>query len=98
MSGRSRRRPTGFSGRSTTAGCTRRASTSTLQLAGLYEDAASAEATDAVELVEGVAAGAGDGAGIEDVEATYDGESVVVTVTGETRALLDGRTLAPPTG
>jgi hypothetical protein len=72
--------------------------TSTLRLAGLYEDAASAEATDAVELVEGFAAQASDRAGIEEVEATDDGAAVVVTVTGETRALLDRSALVPPTG
>ncbi|PSQ58350.1 MAG: hypothetical protein BRD23_07210 [Halobacteriales archaeon SW_9_67_25] len=48
-------------------------------LVGLYEDAASAEAT------------------IENVEATYDGDAVVVTVTGETRSLLDGTAVTPPT-
>ncbi len=66
-----------------------------LTLAGLYEDAASADAGDALELVEGVAAEA---AGIEAIDATDDGEAVVVTVTGETQALLEGPAPAPPTG
>lgn len=72
--------------------------TAEMTLAGLYGDAATAEATDAVALVEGFAAERGDRGAIENVEATYDGEAVVVTVMGETRALLDGETIAPPTG
>jgi len=72
--------------------------TAEMTLAGLYGDAATAEATDAVALVEGFAADRGDRAAVENVEATYDGEAVVVTVTGETRALLDGETIAPPSG
>lgn len=72
--------------------------TSTVTLVGLYEDATAAEATGAVSLIEGVAAGVTGGA-VESLDATFDGAALVVTVEGETGALLDGtafRTLAGP--
>lgn len=72
--------------------------TADVTLAGLYEDAASAEATDAVALVESFAAERDEGAAIENVEATYDGEAVVVTVTGETQSLLDGTAIGHSSG
>jgi hypothetical protein len=63
-----------------------------LRLVGLYEDAAATESADVVALVEEAVsdAGASDSGAVERVDATHEGDAVVVTVEGETRSPLEG--------
>lgn len=68
----------------------------TQTLVGFYEDSDTAAATDAVELVDGMQVTQREA--VERVDATVDGDAVVVTVTGNTRGLLTDGLVPRPGG
>jgi hypothetical protein len=73
--------------------------TTTMNVVGIYTDSGAAEESGIVELVDlGTQQAVEQNAGLESVDASYDGNAAVVTIEGDTRTIFEQGTSAGPGG